>query len=271
MTTKNYVEGIFSFKTMESYCQTAKEFSVWASNHGCKKASDISRELAGQYLKERQANGKSAWTVSKDMSALNKIFNYNLSKAELGLKNRSLTDITRSRNETSNDNRSFSKYNDQITFAKGTVCRRQSVTKVRLEDCVRNAEGKVVAVKLTEKGGKTRVAPVLNEYKDKVTEVINKHISGEGKPLFNTYDSHIDNHAFRSQYATALMYQLESERAAMVALCGGDFDPRSLVNLRGKDAETDAPYREHDRDICGMVSGALGHNRLEIVFQNYLR
>ena len=57
----------------------------------------------------------------------------------------------------------------------------------------------------------------------------------------------------------------------MIALCGGDFDPRSLVNLRGKDGETDAPYREHDRDICGMVSGALGHNRLEIVFQNYLR
>ena len=135
------VEGIFSFKTMESYSQTAKEFSVWASNHGCKKASDISRELAGQYLKERQANGKSAWTVSKDMSALNKIFNYDLSKAELGLKNRSLSDITRSRNETSNDNRSFSKYNDQITFAKGTGCRRQSVTKVRPEDCVRNAEG----------------------------------------------------------------------------------------------------------------------------------
>jgi len=92
-----------------------------------------------------------------------------------------------------------------------------------------------------------------------------------GKPLFDTYDSHIDNHAFRSEYATALMYQLESERAAKIALCGGDFDPRTLVNLRGKDAETDAPYRGHDREICGMVSGALGHNRLEIVFQNYLR
>ncbi len=265
------VDGIFSFKTMDSYCQTAREFSAWAADNGCKNPKDITRELTGKYLVERQASGKSAWTVSKDMSALNKIFNYELSKAELGLKNRSLSEITRSRNETANDKRNFNKYKDQITFAKGVGCRRQSILKVCPSDCARNAEGKVVAVMLTEKGGKTRVAPVLNDYKDKVTEMVDKHNTGSERPLFNAYDSHIDNHAFRSEYATALIYQLESERDAGMELCNGDFDPCSLVNLSGKDAETDAPYRGHDRDICGMVSGALGHNRLEVVFQNYLR
>ncbi len=189
------VDGIFSIKTMESYRQTAKEFSLWAANNGYKNANDITRETAGRYLQERQCDKKSAWTISKDMSALNKIFKFNLSKAELGLKNRSLNDITRSRNETENDKRNFNKFADQITFAKATGCRRESVKKVKPEDCVRNANGKVVAVELTEKGGKTRVAPVLNEYKDKVTEVVDKHSAGTGKPLFDTYDSHIDNHA----------------------------------------------------------------------------
>ena len=265
------VDGIFSIKTMESYRQTAKEFSLWAANNGYKNANDITRETAGRYLKERQVDKKSAWTISKDMSALNKIFKFNLSKSELGLKNRSLNDITRSRNETENDKRNFNKFADQITFAKATGCRRESVKKVKPEDCVRNANGKVVVVELTEKGGKTRVAPVLNEYKDKVTEVVDKHSAGTGKPLFDTYDSHIDNHAYRGQYSVALLCQLEAERLGRKELCGGDFDPHSLVNLHGKDAETNAPYRGHDRDICGMVSCALGHNRLCVVFESYIR
>lgn len=85
---------------------------------------------------------------------------------------------------------------------------------------------------LRRRGGKIRTAPVLNEYKDKLTEVVDKHSRGAGKPLFDTYDSHIDNHAFRSEYATALLAQLESERKADVELCGGDFDPYTLVNYK---------------------------------------
>lgn len=115
-----------------------------------------------------------------------------------------------------------------------------------------------------------RTAPVLNEYKERLTAIVDAATALE-KPLFKDYDSHIDNHLFRGEYATALLKQLEEERAAMQELCGGDFDPRGLINLRGRDAESDAPYRGHDRDIVGMVSGALGHNRLCIVFQSYIR
>ena len=265
------VDGIFSINTMKSYRQTAKEFAKWAADNGCKNANKLTRDMAGKYLKERQASGKSTWTISKDMSALNKLFKYDLTKVELGLQKRSLNEVTRSRNPTANDKRNFSRYKDQITFAKATGCRRQSILKVKPEHCIRNAQSKVVAVQFKEKGGKTRTAPVLNEFKDKLTEVVDKHRRSAGGPLFDTYDSHIDNHAFRSEYATALLIQLESERKASVELCGGDFDPYTLVNYKGKDAETSAPFRGHDRDICGMVSGALGHNRLSIVFESYIR
>ncbi|PKM73106.1 MAG: hypothetical protein CVU91_05940 [Firmicutes bacterium HGW-Firmicutes-16] len=267
----SHVDGIFSYTTMDSYKQTAKEFSVWAAKNGYKNACDITREIAGLYLQERKTDGKSPYTYSKDMAALNKIFNFSLTKSELGLSNRSLKDVTRSRNPTANDNRSFSKYKDHVTFAKATGCRRQSIKKVCPGDCVRNANGTVVAVWLTEKGGKTRIAPVLNEYKERLTEVVDKHATNDSRPLFGTYDSHIDNHAFRGEYSVLLMQQLEAERAAGRELCGGDYDPSGLVNLRGKDAASDAPYRGHDRDICGMVSGALGHNRLCVVFQSYIR
>ncbi len=70
---------------------------------------------------------------------------------------------------------------------------------------------------------------------------------------------------------SCLLCQLENERAAGQALFGGDFDPQSLINLKGRDAESDSLYRGHDRDICAMVSGALGHNRLSVVFEHYIR
>ena len=124
---------------------------------------------------------------------------------------------------------------------------------------------------LTEKGGRERTVPVLNEYKDKLTEVVDRRSRLPEKPLFKSYDSHIDNHAFRAEYAASLLRQLENERAAGQALFGGDFDPQSLINLKGRDAESASPYRGHDRDICAMVSGALGHNRLSVVFEHYIR
>ena len=74
------VEGIFSIRTMENYRQTAREFAKWAAENGCKNANKVSRETAGRYLQERQAGGKSAWTTSKDMAALNKMFDYGLPK-----------------------------------------------------------------------------------------------------------------------------------------------------------------------------------------------
>ncbi len=140
------VNGIFSIKTMESYRQTAAEFAKWAAGAGLKNAGKITSDLAGRYLQERQLEGKSTWTVSKDMSALNKIFNYSLNKAELGLKNRSLVEITRSRNVTENDKRNFSKFADQIILAKATGCRRESVLQVKPQNFVRNAQGKIIAV-----------------------------------------------------------------------------------------------------------------------------
>lgn len=264
------LDGIYSIKTMESYRQTAQEFAIWAAKNNIKNGRSITKEAAGRYLQERQTAGKSAWTISKDMAALNKILGYDLTKKELGLSKRSNVSIKRSRNPTENDKRKNDKYENQITFAKATGCRRESVTRVKPSDFRRNAQGKVVAVTLKEKGGKTRTAPVLNGYKEKLTAIVNG-AAAQDKSLFKKYDSHIDNHAFRSQYAVTLMQQLEDERAAKQELCGGDFDPQQLINLKGTDAATNAPYRGHDRDIAAMVSGALGHNRLCIVFESYIR
>ena len=147
-----------------------------------------------------------------------------------------------------------------------------SMTVVRPCDCVRDANGTVIGVHVTEKGGRHRIAPVRNDYRQKITDIVDKAAmeNGEDSPIFARYDKHIDNHRFRAEYAAALLHQLEDERAAGQPLFGGAFRLSDYCHLRGKDAKRKAVTSGHDTDLLGAVSGALGHNRLEIITRHYL-
>lgn len=69
--------------------------SAWNQNAG-----QLTEALASAYLKEHDHSGLSAWTASRDMAAINKVLGFDLSKKELGLRQRNNTEITRSRMPT---------------------------------------------------------------------------------------------------------------------------------------------------------------------------
>lgn len=96
------------------------------------------------------------------MFAINKALEFELSKRELGLRQRRKSEITRSREEAENGKPRFSKYRDQIIVAKACGCRPCLHHQDYPNDCVRNGKGQVVGIRIVEKGGKERVAPVLN-------------------------------------------------------------------------------------------------------------
>lgn len=262
------VDGIFSLGTMETYRAAMQPFAEWCSAHKVKNAAQITRAHAAAYLLEREAKGLSPWTVSRDLSAINKALGFDLSKQELGLRSRKKSEISRSREETENDRRRFSKYQDQITVARACGCRRASVTRITPNDCVRNEKGQVVGIRLVEKGGKERVAPVLNDFKERVTSIVDRAPEA-ARPLFAAYDSHIDNHRFRAEYCAALLRQLEREEAQGKPWFGGDLNPKNYIHLSSRDAKSGDTYRGHPTQVVAAVSGAMGHNRLEIVFSHY--
>jgi site-specific recombinase XerD len=61
-------------KTYSAYIQTAMELACWIKNRHpeIKKINEINKEHAIQYLQARQTEGKSAYTITKDVSAINK-------------------------------------------------------------------------------------------------------------------------------------------------------------------------------------------------------
>ncbi len=197
-----------------------------------------------EYLQYRQEDEKSAYTISKDMAALNKLFNFFVTKKDAGIKERSYKDIKRSRLDTENDKKyNPNNYKDQIMFAKASGCRRESVLVVTPE-CFLWKDGVPVKVYLTEKGGKERDAHILVKYQETLKIIL---VDCEmGKNLFNKYTKKIDNHAFRREYA----------RNRYEEILGNRKD--------GKD------YRGFDKKALEVLTKDLGHNRLDMVVYNYL-
>ena len=228
--------------------------------------------MGAEYLKSMHMEGQSAWSIATAAAALNKAMGWTLSPAALGLPSRRKGDITRSRVPRAHDSRDFTAYADQIAMAKATGIRRQSMLVIRPTDCVRDGQGTVVGVSVTEKGGRHRVAPVLAACRADVTKIVDAAIQAHGAdaPVFRRYDVHIDNHRHRAEYAGALLHQLEAERASGRPLFGGAFNLNDYAHLRGKDARRKPVTQGHDTDLLAAVSGALGHARIDVVLRHYL-
>lgn len=271
--------GIYSKSTMKTYKAQMRPFARFCAQRGARNSKGITLEMAQDYLIQLAKDGKSAWTISTAASAINKALGFELSPKALGLKGRKKTNIKKCREGDAYTKREYQKNKDQITLARAIGARRSSIYNktdpkklITPNRCVRNAEGIVIGIRLKEKGGKVRIAPVLNEYRDAVTEIVNRlaREHGEDTPLFDSYGGHIKNHWLRAEYAAKLLHQLEDERAAGEPLFGGEFPLSDYCSMKGKDKKRGPKTKGHDTDLVAAVSGALGHNRVEVVLRHYM-
>lgn len=265
-------DGIYSRGTMATYIGAMSGLARYAAEHGARRLADLTAQMGADYLKSMHMEGQSAWSIATAAAAANKAMGWDLSPAALGLPSRRKADITRSRVPRAHDSRDFTAYADQIMVAKATGIRRQSMLVIRPMDCVRDSQGLVVGVAVTEKGGRHRVAPVLAACRADVTRIVDQAIQahGEDAPIFNRYDLHIDNHRYRAEYAGDLLHQLEDECASGRPLFGGAFGLSDYTHLRGRDAKRKPVTQGHDTDLLAAVSSALGHARIDVVLRHYL-
>lgn len=265
---------IHSTGTAENYRQVVTEFSAWLKVNepdiwSTKDLSKIDKEIGYKYLKERESNNLSAWTIKKDMSALNKVLDLGLNGKEGNLKDRRLTDITRSRTAKAHDQSyNANNYKDQIEMSKAFGVRRESILggEFQIKETSLFKKDNEIYISVVEKGGKYREAPCLKSYHEIIdskynineresfskSEFVSYYMSDDSDFLFDKYTAKIDNHAFRSEYATNLYEEIASD-----ILDNGD--------------SVDNDYCGYDSSILREVSNALGHNRINVIVNNYLR
>lgn len=236
---------IYSYNTFETYKKSVSQFTSWGKERfSWRNIEDIKKEHAIQFLKEK---GGSAWSLQTHKSAFNKVFGFDIKRQEANIPLRQKKNITRSREIKKMDSKvKLDKYSNQILIAQSFGIRRESMKKITFNDFKRDSEG-VLRLTVKEKGGRIRESRVLPSRENEVLSFL-KTVENKEGALFDKYSKDIDNHAFRGDYATNLYTELLAEKGY-----------------------SEGDYRGFDREIIKEVSGNLGHSRLDVVVNHYLK
>ena len=180
---------------------------------------------------------------------------YNDDFDEVKTDKRCRANIVRSRSYNVS-NRKFSevKNADFIHFCQHTGLRRSEVERLRGGCVSLHSDGHYYIDQVKGKGGKVRDVRILNDDIDVINKIMN---TPSDRSVWGIVSNHANIHGWRADYAEAL-YK---------SVC------RDVDTLSRKDVyhcQKDMLGVNLDRRAMRIVSNSLGHNRLNVIAENYL-
>ncbi len=255
-------------------------------------------------IEDKEVPRLSAWTIHTEAKALGKLYNIQPDANDyFTAPKRRRQDIKRSRLDVVGD-KYFSETNnaDFIKFCLGTGCRRNVIMKLKGQDlwsredikkeilrlndskCINAVERKtLIALEdaicifpdityfihdRSDKGGRERFSPIIGCDVEKIVRKM-RSVQPHEK-VWQYVPKHADIHGYRAEYATQIykMYARPIENIPYDRMhCGIKRRYQSEVYVCRKDALG----KRLDRAAAFKASKALGHNRVEVVANNYIR
>lgn len=304
-------DKIFAFNTYQTYWKHTKYFLKWIqTEHPECTTLKAARRHVNEWLelRTRQVDEKgqhlSAWTIQTEAAALNKL--YQIDKADPGRfqpPKRNRSEIKRSRITTARDSHFSVTNNDElIRFCKGTGCRRGVLERLEGRDLWSREQMEARIADLSarkdltdkeirhlvtlkdalavfpsqdyfihhrkDKNGRYRFSPVIGPDKDRIIERMKN--TGETEKVWQHVNGNADIHGYRAEYATAMYKQYARDIK--------DIPYDRVNNGTGKRFQGDVytcrkeeSGRKLDRKAMLKCSKALGHNRISVVADNYIR
>ena len=296
-------EKIFSFNTYKTYWKHAKYFTKWVGkNYPDCKTLKKAKKYVNIWLQERVDQGLSAWTIQTEAKALGKLYGIQPDDPDyFQPPKRARANIKRSRGERARD-RHFSKHNnaDLIKFCRSVGLRRAELSTLKGSDLatretlqkefkeLRNRPNRTDAqeryIQVLEdallfdaeffvhvrpgkgKGGRERYSPIVGPDVQEVVERMRE--VGPDKLVWVKIHSNADIHSYRADYA-ARVYRTYAREISEI--------PYDRVNRgTGKRFQGDVyicrkdeAKKKLDKLAMRMCSKALGHNRIQVVADNY--
>lgn len=257
-----------------------------------------------EWLQARADQGLSAWTVQLEAKALGKLYGINPEDENyFNPPKRNREDIKRSRGDRVRDKHFSVTNNDElIKFCKGTGLRRSELSTLKGGDLVSKeaiekeiarleaipeqertqAESKRMGIlqdtRLFDsryyihvrngKGGRERVSPIVGKNAAQIVERIRNAPNGE--KVWQHIHQSADIHGYRAEYATDI-YRAHARPIEEI--------PYDRVNKgTGRKFQSDVytcrkdeSGKKLDKKAMLICSKALGHNRIEVVANNYIR
>lgn len=288
-------DKVYAISTYKTYWWNIKHYlSYLKDNHPDCTTLKKARTYVPEWLEARERQGLSAWTIQTEAKALGKLFGIRPTDSDYyNPPKRLRANIKRSRRPVISD-RCFSetKNKEFVQFCKHTGLRRSEIRKLRGKD-LRSREQ--IIIELSEalsgslharaledallfeneyflyvvgKGGRERYSPIIGENVDEIVARI-KATPPENK-VWPHVHTNADIHSYRSEYATIIYKKYAVDI---------DLIPKDKMNKgTGKMYQSgvyfcrkDERGKKLDKKAMRLASAALGHHRLEIVANNYIR
>lgn len=245
-------EKIYSSVTMDNYIDYVSRFLRWAQEaHGC-RFLDETLQYVGEYLELRKQT-MSAWTVRAEAAGIAKLFQCGMHDFGVELPVRSRDDITQHREDRWIKHFAPERHKDILDFGNASGLRRHELKAVTPDD-VWEEDGQTYVFVKSGKGGKTRTVPCLNSDPLRIAQ----EAAAAGKTvIFDHIHSRAPIHQLRATYARTayanLVRPLEEIPLEERYICRGS--KKGII---------------YDKKALAAVSRALGHQRLDVIADNYL-
>ncbi len=272
------VDGIHSIKTADSYRGTANRLAEVCKSMGVKSIDDIDKDVVSKYMDSYR--NASAWTVSRELSATNKLLSTNYTPSDFEFsQRRTYTSVKNNRGDLPPSSTAHKPENqDGLYFASVTGCRRSSITRVTANDAVRNANGQIIGFHFCEKGARERTSLVLPSERQNLTYWVDNKLKGghsPDAPLIDYISPNAGCHRMRSEYARNLYDELKDAKERGIDVYDGrKYD--LFIDKEKFDYNYNNPRFKGDtvhgfeKDLALETSFALGHNRLDVSIYSYL-
>jgi len=293
---------IFSISTFKSYKNKVEMFCKYVEDNYPKCTTLAAAEkYVNEWLEYRASLNLSAWTIQLEAKALGKL--YCIRPEDENYFNppfRKRSDIKRSRYPAKRDELFNEEKNAKlIAYCKATGQRRSEVEKAKPEDLITKDEIEKEIAHLSSqkpsieivnrltilydtryfnetyylytkgKGGRERIAPIVGNDANEIAKSI-KELKGVKKHIWNKVSEYADIHSYRSDYANAIYkeYARDLNDIPKDKVKGG------INQVYQSDVyccRNDRKGERFDKQAMLVCSKALGHSRIEVVANNYLR
>lgn len=304
-------EKIFSYSTYQSYWKHCKYFANYINeNHPECTTLKAARKYVNEWLQSRVDNGGingkplSAWTITLEREALGKLYGIKPDDPNFfQAPQRHRADIVRSRGDAVRDKHFSEKNNDEfVKFCKGTGCRRNIMEKLEGRDLTTRAdidreisrlEAKTGRTEAEEKhlsvlkdaitqfpdqdyflhhrrdkGGRERFSPIIGDHKQQIVDRMKATAPDE--KVWQHVPGNADIHGYRGEYATSI-YKMYARPIEEIPYDRTNKGTGKRFQSGVYTCRKDESGKKLDKEAMLKASKALGHNRLEVVANNYIR
>ena len=296
---------IFSFNTYQTYWKHTKYFLKYIKEtHPECTTLKSAKKYVNEWLQMRTDQGLSAWTIQTEAKALSKL--YGIQPDEEGYfkpPKRNREDIKRSRGDRVRDRHFSEENNDELVkFCKGTGLRRSELMELRGKDLVTRAQIEAEIARLNAlpvgersaaadkrlemlqdtrlfdeeyfthvrngKGGRERLSPIIGRFAGQIIGRIRETPAEE--KVWQYVNTNADIHGYRAEYATAI-YKTHARPIQDIPYDRVHRGTGRRYQSEVYTCRKDEAGKKLDKAAMLVCSKALGHNRISVVADNYIR